>query len=105
MTAAPAFAVAQERSAEKVYLKDSIATLNFLQGLSLCDKIAYAENNVQDLVKSKGFSDLILQSIAKDSKIKIYIASINGNMVIKDQSLISELKVQLNKIKQNQSCP
>ncbi len=96
--------MSQQTIRQEVYLKDSISTLKFLSTLNLCEKIAYAQTNIQDIIKSKGFSNLILQSISKDSKSKLYITTHNGNMVVKDKNQVIELKEQLNNIKQNQKC-
>lgn len=89
---------------KQVYLKDSTSTAVFLKSLSICEKINYAEGNIHDIIKSKGFSHLILISIAKDAKTTLEIRSINGNMIVPDEKLISELRDQINNIRQNKGC-
>lgn len=99
------FAISQESNTQVVYFKDSISTVKYLNSLNLCDKISYAEKSIQDIIKLKGYSSLILQSISKDSKRTLYIATINGNMIVPDERLVMELKEQLNDIKLDRKCP
>ena len=96
--------LAQENTKKEVYFKDSTSAVNFLNTLSLCGKIDYAENNIGDIIKSKGFSVLILQSISKDAKTQLLIQSINGTMVVPDDRVILDLIDQFNKIKITQEC-
>lgn len=96
-------AKAQE-NLNQIYLKDSISTVKYLSNLSICEKIDFAEKNINDVIKSKGFSYLILISIAKEAKTKIEIRSINGNMVVPEERLIVELREQFNDIKIKKGC-
>lgn len=89
---------------KKIYLKDSLSTVKFLNTLNICEKIDFAEINIDDIIKVKGFSGLILISIAKEAKTELIITSINGNMVVPDERLIVELKEQFNDIKRKNGC-
>lgn len=72
--------------------------------MNICEKINFAEKNIRDIIKWNDFKNLVLNSISKDSKTKILIQSINGNMVVPDERVIQDLKEQLNSIKVKKGC-
>ena len=93
-----------QENVNKVYLIDSMSTVKFLNTLNVCEKIDFAERNIGDVIKSRGFSDLILISISKEAKTELTIMSINGNMIVPDERLIIELKQQFSDIKIKKGC-
>lgn len=93
-----------KESNTRLNLKDSISVSRFILNSSTCAIIELVLNKTNHFVSGKGYSELILQSITKETNSPLFLAIANGSMHESRKSRMHLLRQQVIEIKQMFNC-
>ncbi len=93
-----------KNAGERVTITDSLSVRKFIINSSVCNRIKYVEENDTLFASSKGYSELILQSITKESGKPLFLTIRNGGILESEKNKINMLREQLLEIKKSLKC-